>query len=156
LQVGGPNIEGAGDIDANNFSAQNIEYNYVYKDSRRSFYTPAFRNKRLELFEVFDFGNINQPIGQRTSSTVAPQALFFLNSPFVSAQAEAASALTLALGGDDQARLNAACLRLLGRPPSAKEAALFQRFLQTAHTPEQGWQQIHQALFASLDFRYLD
>jgi hypothetical protein len=64
--------------------------------------------------------------------------------------------MTLALGGDDQARLHAACLRLLGRPPSAKEAALFQRFLQTAPTPEQGWQQIHQALFASLDFRYLD
>ena len=156
LQVGGPNIEGAGDIDANNFSAQNIEYNYVYKDVRRSFYTPAFRNKRLELFEIFDFGNINQPIGQRTSSTVAPQALFFLNSSFVAEQAEAASALTLATEGDAQARLHAACLRLLGRPPSAKETTLFQRFLQTAPTPEQGWRQIHQALFASLDFRYLD
>ncbi len=156
LQVGGPNIEGAGDVDANNFSAQNIEYNYVYKDVRRSFYTPAFRNKRLELFEIFDFGNINQPIGQRTSSTVAPQALFFLNSPFVAEQAEAASALTLATEGDAQARLHAACLRLLGRPPSAKETTLFQRFLQTAPTPEQGWRQIHQALFASLDFRYLD
>jgi len=156
LQVGGPNIDGAGDVDANNFSAQNIEYNYVYKDVRRSFYTPAFRNKRLELFEIFDFGNINQPIGQRTASTVAPQALFFLNSPFVSEQAEAASALTLATGGDDQARLHAACLRLLGRPPSAKETALFQRFLHTAPTPEQGWKQIHLALFASLDFRYLD
>jgi cytochrome c553 len=156
LQVGGPNIEGAGDIDANNFSAQNIEYNYVYKDVRRSFYTPAFRNKRLELFEAFDFGNINQPIGQRTSSTVAPQALFFLNSPFVSEQAGAASALTLAASGDDRARLHAACLRLLGRPPSAKESAIFERFLKTASTPEQGWSQIHQALFASLDFRYLD
>jgi hypothetical protein len=156
LQVGGPNIEGAGDIDANNFSAQNIEYNYVYKDVRRSFYTPAFRNKRLELFEIFDFGNINQPIGQRTSSTVAPQALFFLNSPFVAEQAEAASALTLATEGDAQARLHAACLRLLGRPPSSKDTSLFQRFLQTAHSPEQGWRQIHQALFASLDFRYLD
>ena len=156
LQMGGPNIEGAGDVDANNFSAQNIEYNYVYKDVRRGFYTPAFRNKRLELFEVFDFGNINQPIGQRTTSTVATQALFFLNSPFVSEQAGAAGALTLAAGGDDQTRLDAACLRLLGRPPSAKEASLLLRFLHNAPTPEQGWRQIHQALFASLDFRYLD
>jgi hypothetical protein len=87
---------------------------------------------------------------------VAPQALFFLNSPFVSEQAGAASALTLALSGDDAARLHAACVRLLGRPPSEKETALFQRFLQSASSPEQAWKQIHQALFASLDFRYLD
>jgi hypothetical protein len=155
-RIGGGNIEGAGDIDANNFSAQNIEYNYVYGDVRRSFYTPAFRNKRLELFEVFDFGNINQPVGQRTSSTVAPQALYFLNSPFVTAQAEAASAITLAKQGDTAARLHTACLRLLGRPPSAAEVGIFERFLRTAPTPEQGWKQIHQALFASLDFRYID
>ena len=156
LRVGGPNIEGAGDIDANNFSAQNIEYNYVYRDPRRGFYTPAFRNKRLELFEVFDFGNINQPIGQRTASTVATQALFFLNSPFVSEQAEAAAGVTLASGGDDQARLHNACVRLLGRPPTATESHLFLRFLQKAPTQEQGWRQIHQALFASLDFRYIE
>ena len=54
----GPNIAGAGDIDPNTTSAQSIEYGYVYKDARRSVYTPAFRNKRLELFEVFDFGDI--------------------------------------------------------------------------------------------------
>jgi hypothetical protein len=52
--------------------------------------------------------------------------------------------------------LVSACLRLLGRPPSAKEASLLLRFLHNATTPEQGWRQIHQALFASLDFRYLD
>jgi hypothetical protein len=156
LRVGGLNIDGAGDIDANNFSAQNIEYNYVYKDVRRSFYTPAFRNKRLELFEVFDFGNINQPVGQRATSTVAPQALFFLNSPFVSEQAEAASALTLSSAEGTEARLRTACIRLLGRPPSAAETAIFERFLRAAPAPEQGWKQVHQALFASLDFRYID
>jgi hypothetical protein len=155
-RIGGRNIEGAGDIDANNSSAQNIEYNYAYGDVRRSFYTPAFRNKRLELFEVFDFGNINQPVGQRTTSTVAPQALYFLNSPFVTQQAEAASAITLALHGDTAARLQAACIRLLGRPPTAAESSIFERFLRTAATPELGWRQIHQALFASLDFRYID
>jgi hypothetical protein len=155
-QIGGRNIVGAGDIDANNFSAQNIEYNYAYVDVRRSFYTPAFRNKRLELFEVFDFGNINQPVGQRTTSTVAPQALYFLNSPFVTEQAEAASALTLARHTGTAARLQAACIRLLGRPPTAAETAIFERFLRTASTPEQGWKQIHRALFASLDFRYID
>jgi cytochrome c553 len=155
LQVGGQNMEGAGDIDANNASAQNIEYNYVYKDLRRSFYTPAFRNKRLELFEAFDFGDINQPIGQRNTSTVATQALFFLNNPFVSEQAQAASALTLSEGTDDPSRLRAASMRILGRPPSPRETAIFEHFLRTGLSSEQAWTQIHQVLFASLDFRYL-
>ena len=31
------------------------EYGYIFTDVRRSVYTPAFRNRRLELFEVFDF-----------------------------------------------------------------------------------------------------
>jgi hypothetical protein len=64
--------------------------------------------------------------------------------------------VTLASGGDDQARLHNACVRLLGRPPTATESHLFLRFLQKAPTQERGWRQIHQALFASLDFRYID
>ena len=55
---------------ANDFSAQNIEYKYEFADTRRSVYTPAFRNKRLELFEVFDFGDINATQGARNASNV--------------------------------------------------------------------------------------
>ena len=85
----GPNIEGAGEIDANTTAAQNVEYNYVFKDTRRSVYTPAFRVKRHELFELFDFGNINFLLGQRNVSTVALQALYLLNNPFVIEQSRA-------------------------------------------------------------------
>ncbi len=59
-KVGGPNVK-ADAIDSNSGAAQNLEYNYVFTDVRRSVYTPAFRNKRLELFETFDFADINQP-----------------------------------------------------------------------------------------------
>ncbi len=156
LAQGGPNIAGAGDIDANTSSAQNIEYAYQFTDLRRSFYTPAFRNKRLEAFEVFDFANINQPVGQRNVSTVAPQALYLLNSPFVRDQARAAAQRTMALAASDPERIDAAYMRILGRQPSERERTLCTQYLATNDPGIEGWTQIHQMLFASIDFRYLD
>jgi len=149
----GPNIGGAGGIDANSFSAQNTEYGYVYADTRRSVYTPAFRNNRLELFAVFDFADINAPVGKRHTSTVAPQALFLLNHPFVMEQSRAAADITLALPEED--RLESAFRRTLGRKPSPAEQAACQRFLG-AKPASEDWAQVHQMLFASVDFRYLD
>jgi hypothetical protein len=149
----GSNIAGAGEIDANNFSAQNIEYGYVYADTRRSVYTPAFRNKRLELFEVFDFGDINASISQRSTSTVAPQALFLLNHPFVVEQSRAAAARTLEL--PEPARIDALFRRTLGRAPTSSERAKCDRFLGTEPSLEI-WAQLHQTLFACVDFRYIE
>ena len=155
--IGGPNIKGSGEIDANNSSAQNIEYTYVYQDVRRSFYTPAFRNKRLELFESFDFANINQPIGQRTTSTVAPQALYMLNSTFLHEQSTKAAARTLSLPAiSNEERLIHAYKSALGRPPSAKEKAISLRFLEESKDAVESWSQLHQMLFACLDFRFLN
>ncbi|MEQ1860201.1 MAG: DUF1553 domain-containing protein [Chthoniobacteraceae bacterium] len=149
----GPNIDGAGDIDANNFTAQNIEYAYVYKDTRRSVYTPAFRNKRLELFEAFDFADINAPVGQRETSTVAPQALFLLNHPFVVEQSRAAAERTLVL--PEKERLTAAYRHTLGRAPTAAEREKCVRFLGATPSLED-WAQLHQTLFACVDFRYIE
>ena len=151
----GPNIAGAGDIDPNTTAAQTIEYGYVFKDARRSVYTPAFRNKRLELFETFDFGDINSPMGQRNVSTVAPQALFFLNHPFVVEQARAAAERTLALPENE--RLVSAFRRTLGRPPSRVELEKCHAFLESKPSVSlEDWAEIHQALFGCLDFRYLE
>lgn len=149
----GSNIAGASEIDANNFSAQNIEYGYVYKDTRRSVYTPAFRNKRLELFEAFDFADINAPVGQRNVSTVAPQALFLLNHAFVTEQARAAAERTLVL--PEAERLDSAFRRTLGRAPSAAERQKCASFLGASPSLE-AWAQLHQTLFACIDFRYID
>jgi hypothetical protein len=82
-QFGGPNVGGAGKVDSNDQKIQILEYGFKFDDTRRSVYTAAFRNVRHPLFEVFDFADINQPIGQRTTSTVATQALFLMNSPMV-------------------------------------------------------------------------
>jgi hypothetical protein len=153
LTYGGSNFGGPG------AAPPASEYTYVYADTRRSVYTPAFRNRRLELFEVFDFADINAPIGQRATTTVAPQALFLMNHPFVTDQARAAARRTLERdAGDDDARLESAYRAALGRAPTARERTLAREFLQGAEGEArvETWAQLHQALFASVDFRYLD
>lgn len=164
LDYGGPNMRGAGEIDANTTAAQNTEYTYVFADTRRSVYTPAFRNKRLELFEVFDFGDINATMGRRNASTVAPQALFMLNHPFVSEQAGKAASRTLADAKlNDAARVDAAYRLVLGRWPTDAERQLVLNFVQTPASEgaadggrQKLWAQFYQSLFASVDFRYLN
>lgn len=152
LTFGGPNIGKPG------AAPTTSEYTYVFTDTRRSVYTPAFRNKRLELFEVFDFADINASVGQRASTAVAPQALFLMNHPFVTEQAKLAATRTLAeKAADDAARIDQAYHTALGRAPTANERSLAQTFLRTAggDAPVEAWAQLHQALFASVDFRYL-
>ncbi len=137
------------------------EYGYVFNDTRRSLYTPAFRNTRLELFEVFDFADINAPVAQRAASTVAPQALFLMNHPFVLEQARQAAERTLRdAAPDDATRIERAYRRALGRAPTTGERTLALRFISASPADPAAraevWAQFHQALFASVDFRYLE
>ena len=157
-EFGGANITGAKDINANESSAANIEYNYVFADVRRSLYTPAFRNRRHEVFDVFDFGDINNSIGVRETSTVAPQALFFLNSPFAGEQAKAAGERLAASHTEPSAAIEGASLAILGRRPSLAEAKVLSALYKSAPKEEdvsQRLARVAHTLFASVDFRYI-
>ena len=156
LTMGGPNIQGAGVIDANDTAAQNVEYAYVFKDTRRSVYTPAFRNRRHELFEIFDFADINATAGRRHTSTIAPQALFMMNHPFVHEQARKAAERLLASGEDDAARLDRAFLAALGRKPRENERIALMPVSTAGSDRPEAWKQVMLALFGSLDFRHLE
>ena len=88
----------------------------------RSIYVPAFRNSRLELFEVFDAPNPNLVTGRRTTSTLPTQALFMLNSPFVHKQAQSTAKRLLALEvASTSERIDEAFLLLLNRHPTDPE-----------------------------------
>jgi len=160
--VGGLSIRGAGEIDANDTSAQTIEYGYAFTDTRRSVYVPAFRNRRPTVFEVFDFADINAAAGTRGTSTVAAQALFFANDPFVVEQARATAARVLAVVPDgegtpaDGARVDWLYRALLGRPPRSEEAARCLDFLRDSPADPDALAVLVQALFGSIDFRYLE
>ncbi|MBI1322442.1 DUF1553 domain-containing protein [bacterium] len=158
MTFGGPNIAGAKAIDANDNGAASLEYGYKFEDVRRSVYAPAFRNKRHDLFEAFDFADINQPLSKRERSTVAPQALFFMNHPFVRTMAEkCAQRVTDENLKDAPARLDSLCLRILSRQATEAEAAALLPAVVDAENEDerlQAWADVAHALFASVEFRY--
>jgi hypothetical protein len=134
-----------------------LERDYRFEDTRRSVYTPVFRNRLLELFEVFDFANPNSCLGSRTASTVAPQALYLMNSPFVMDQARKAAQTLVSLKDlDDTARLERIYRLTLGRLPSERERELALGFIAQSGPRDAGWERVCQALFACVDFRYVN
>ena len=151
--------------DPNDSKLQNLEYGYVFTDLRRSVYTPAFRNQRLELFEAFDFGSNNLAIAKRNTSTVAPQALYMMNHPFVIEQSRATAKRLLSNKalGDNTARLDRLYESALGRLPTERERQLTSDFVQVSagepdaqEAAEQSWSLLAQSIFASVDFRYIE
>ena len=130
------------------------DYGFVDASTRRSVYVPAFRNALPELFEAFDFADPSVCTGARSAGTVAPQALFLMNNPFVKEQAKRAAERVKGQPlPDDEARLTWAYRLVLGREPAAGERAAALRHLRSK--PD-GWADVVHALFASADFRYLD
>ncbi|HRH95263.1 MAG TPA: DUF1553 domain-containing protein [Prosthecobacter sp.] len=161
--IGGPGVSEVKSIDANDQKIQNIEYGYQFLDTRRSLYTAAFRNVRHPLFEVFDFADINQPISQRTTSTVATQALFLMNSPKVIEQARAAADVVLQSAPETDKRIQNAFQASLQRAPTDKERTQVRDFLDssmsgnaTAEEVRDLWARFIQTLWATPEFRFLN
>jgi hypothetical protein len=160
-RMGGKTIQGLGRSDKS--GAPSREYEYVFNDVRRSVYTPVLRNRLPELFEVFDFSDPNQPLGARAATTTASQALVLMNNPFVIEQSRrAANRLVLLAALSDNERVELAYRTALGRLPTAREARIA---LQAVHSPDDrdgapsaaaGWERLYQALFASVEFRYVE
>ena len=55
----------------------------TYESNRRALYLPVIRNHVYDLFELFDFPDPGTVNGNRADSTIAPQALYLMNSPLV-------------------------------------------------------------------------
>ena len=112
------------------------DYQYEYTALRRSVYIPVFRNSLPEIFEAFDFANPSLVVGRRDVSTVAPQALFLLNHPFVREQAERTARRLLSdRDADLRTRLDLAYRLTLSRSPTAAEMQLGEQFLQSFAEP---------------------
>ena len=80
--------------------------------------------------EVLDFPSTEETCEQRVVSTVAPQALTFLNGEFIHEQAQAfAQRLAREAGDDNAARVERAYRLAFSRPPSEQERAAVLDFL---------------------------
>ncbi|MBY0456550.1 MAG: DUF1553 domain-containing protein, partial [Gemmataceae bacterium] len=132
------------------------DYGHKSTATRRSVYLPQFRNALPEMLEVFDLADTSTATGKRNAGTIAPQALFMMNHPFVLEQSKhAATRLLAETHADDASRLARAYRLALGREPTVGEREVAAKFLK-GKSPADGWTAVYHALFASAEFRYVD
>ena len=95
---------------------------------RRSIYFMVKRSQLIPDMMLFDWPEHLVSIGQRATTTVAPQALLFLNGPRTRRYAES---LAQRVEGDNRTDSIAGAFRLaLGREPSARELDIATSFLE--------------------------
>ncbi len=121
---------------------------------RRSIYFTIKRSKLIGSMLVFDWPEHLVSIGQRASTTIAPQALYFLNSPQARQYAEGLANRAKDIQGAYRIALN--------RPATAAEidaAASFMQSQASHYPPDQAQQHalvdFCQALLSSNEFLYL-
>ena len=140
-----------------------------YDNPRRSVYLPVVRSAVYEVLSAFDFADPSSSNGKRPTTTVAPQALFMMNSPLVERQSKAmAERLLAGAATSDDDRVTAAYDCAYCRPPTAEEVGRAIAFLaeyqsqlsnQNQGKPEartQAWQALCRVLLSSNEFVYVD
>jgi len=129
--------------------------------NRRSVYLPLRRSNLPTLYELFDFGDATTPQGDRSSTTVATQALFVMNSPLVIRAAKSIADRILTEEKQDNRRLEEMYIRVLDRPPDPGEIDSGLTYIQSLRQKwseideEKAWQSLCHALMASNEFIYV-
>jgi hypothetical protein len=126
---------------------------------RRSLYVQTARWDRSSFAMLFDAANPDASTEKRTPSTVAPQALLFLNHPFVLARARhIAERLGAEVSDEEGARIERAYRVLFGRPARRVEVEVCRRFLARPGRPrsEPDWSGLAHVLLCSNEFIYVD
>ncbi|HVW00002.1 MAG TPA: PSD1 and planctomycete cytochrome C domain-containing protein [Planctomycetaceae bacterium] len=137
-----------------------------YDSRRRSLYLPVIRNNLYDVFQLFDAPDASVLNGDRASTTVAPQALFMLNSDLMAQACEALADGLLASPGDTAQRVDRLYLAAYGRPATPEEInrlqVLLTRFTQAADANKdetqrsrQAWSWLAQVVLAANEFVYL-
>lgn len=145
-----PRMYGPGSLDANM--------------NRRSIYFFIKRSQLIPTMMLFDWPEHLVSIGRRSTTTIAPQALMFMNSPQGRRIAESLYEQVVALESKD--KLEQLFLRCYGRPPSEQEARISLQFLQKQteayssealnDTEKRAWIDLCQTLLSSSEFIYID
>ncbi len=152
------------------YTGANLDYvgDVKYDTLRRSVYLPVIRGKLFDFFQTFDFPDPCVTVGHRVATTVAPQALFLMNNPFVKARAAEFAARIAAGGNDDAERVAFAYQRAYCRLATADEVTRATAFVtayaksleatekDAAKRTASAWTALAQALFASSEFAFVE
>src|SRR5207248_1530009 len=129
-----------------------------FNSSRRSLYQMTIRSDRSGFGPLFDMADSDAPVATRTVSTVAPQALFLLNHPFVLQQKTALARRILQdpRNPDNKTRITHAYELLYGRPPAEEEMAIGLDFLAQQGSANDAWEAYSEILLCANEFIYVD
>jgi hypothetical protein len=134
-------------------SVRNIE---AVGSTRRTLYGFIDRLNVPGLYRTFDFPSPDATSAQRDITTVAPQALFLMNNPFVlDAAANVLRRPEIAAEMEIGARIARLYRLLYGRAPKAAELALAREYLGAAPAAV-AWQRYVQALLLANEFVFVD
>jgi hypothetical protein len=134
--------------------------------NRRTIYFPMMRERPqgdLEILSIFDFPHPNEITGARAETTVATQALFLMNAPFVKVQARRlADRLAREESGDERVRINLLYLLTVNRPADAEATATAMAFLDecthdlsaSTSARAEAWVQLCHAILGSNNFLF--
>jgi hypothetical protein len=129
---------------------------------RRTVYLPLRRSNLPTLLNLYDFGDATTVNGKRALTNVAPQALFMMNSEFVT---ERAKNVVKSLMEDqkftNRQRVEEMYLKALDRKPAPEEIdsafTYMDRYKEKFHADEiAAWQSFFHILLTSNEFIYLD
>jgi mono/diheme cytochrome c family protein len=122
---------------------------------RRMVYLQISRTSKSPFEALFDGSDANTHTDRRTVSTVAPQALFLLNNPFVlDAAAAFARRLIAETPAGGEARAARAYRLLYGRAPARDEIDLVLEFVGKGD--ERAWIELARTLLCSNEFVVVD
>jgi hypothetical protein len=137
------------------------DYRYESTVRFRTVYQPWFRNALPALATEFDVANPSSTTSQRVRSTVAPQALAIMNSPWVEARAKAAARqidYEGRSGNSEITDLKSEAFRIersfqlaFGRSPDEREIKWATRILEA-----KGLEELAHQLMASIEFRFIE
>jgi hypothetical protein len=131
-----------------------------FSSPRRTLYLLTVRSDRSGFRPLFDVADSTAPVEKRLVSTVAPQALFLLNHPFVLTQTRALARRIIRARADEAGQVRKVYLILFGRLPSAEEVQIGREFLaraaKSAKTREAAWEEYCQVLLCTNEFIYVD
>ena len=132
----------------------------LYATNRRSVYLPVLRSALYEVFAAFDFASPSTSNGLRSSTLVAPQALFMMNAPLMDEASRGfANRLDRESQGREADRVRRAIRIAYSRPPDAGEVGEWQDFLEryrvASGSSSGAWQAFCRVLLASNEFLYL-
>jgi hypothetical protein len=132
-----------------------------FGSARRTLYLMTIRSDKSGFGPLFDAADPESSVDRRTISTVAPQALFLLNDPFVVEQTKTLAKRMLAekTAGDGE-RIDRAYVLLYGRPATRDERSIGETFLKRAgergDSMDAAWQAYCQVLLCANEFIYVD